>query len=76
MCRSMCSLQRRFQLLVSIRTFSSRGLQGQKINFVPKHASVSQNDVEKLSKFVSTARNLLVITGAGISTESGIPDYR
>jgi len=44
--------------------------------FVPKHKVSSEEDVEKLSEFLSKKKRLLVITGAGISTESGIPDYR
>ena len=44
--------------------------------FVPKHKSVEEEDIQKVQDFVTEARNLLVITGAGISTESGIPDYR
>ena len=29
-----------------------------------------------LSRFIADARRLVVFTGAGISTESGIPDFR
>ncbi|MEA2462287.1 MAG: NAD-dependent deacetylase, partial [Acidobacteriota bacterium] len=29
-----------------------------------------------LSPFLANARRLVVLTGAGCSTESGIPDYR
>jgi NAD-dependent SIR2 family protein deacetylase len=29
-----------------------------------------------LARFIANARNLVVLTGAGCSTESGIPDYR
>lgn len=31
---------------------------------------------EKVSKMIKNAKNIVVITGAGISTASGIPDYR
>ncbi len=33
-------------------------------------------DVEELRKFTARHRRLLVVTGAGCSTDSGIPDYR
>lgn len=33
-------------------------------------------EVEQLVEFVRTRSNLIAITGAGISTSSGIPDYR
>lgn len=33
-------------------------------------------EVEQLGAFVAAASRLLVLTGAGVSTESGIPDYR
>ena len=44
--------------------------------YVPKSLPLSQ---EKLKEFISVLKNvdkLVVMTGAGISTESGIPDYR
>jgi len=47
-----------------------------KLAFVPKHRETSNEDIERLSEFLVNKRKILVITGAGISTESGIPDYR
>lgn len=44
--------------------------------YVPKSKGVSQYDIQDFSEFVDKGRNILVLTGAGISTESGIPDYR
>ena len=32
--------------------------------------------IEQLNKFLRDAENILIFTGAGISTNSGIPDYR
>ncbi|XP_050537208.1 NAD-dependent protein deacylase Sirt4 [Daktulosphaira vitifoliae] len=47
-----------------------------KSNFVPEHNLVKLIDVDKLSNFIKHHNKILVLTGAGISTESGIPDYR
>jgi len=44
--------------------------------FVPKCDPTSTEDVRRLKKFVDKHHRLCVLTGAGISTESGIPDYR
>lgn len=44
--------------------------------FVPACSSTDGPSVELLQDFVSRARRLFVISGAGLSTESGIPDYR
>ena len=33
-------------------------------------------DFEKLAALVANSRRLVVLTGAGVSTASGIPDYR
>ncbi|KAK3908958.1 NAD-dependent protein deacylase Sirt4 [Frankliniella fusca] len=45
-------------------------------SFVPKHLPVREEDIDKLDRLISVSRNILILTGAGISTESGIPDYR
>lgn len=34
------------------------------------------SDAQALANLISEARNIMVFTGAGISTESGIPDFR
>ncbi|XP_077996032.1 NAD-dependent protein lipoamidase sirtuin-4, mitochondrial-like [Glandiceps talaboti] len=44
--------------------------------FVPDSQPVEPFQIIRLQKFVSESKKLLVLTGAGISTESGIPDYR
>ncbi|XP_014245062.1 NAD-dependent protein deacylase Sirt4-like [Cimex lectularius] len=44
--------------------------------FVPRHEPVKCCDIRELTDFIADKRRLLVLTGAGISTESGLPDYR
>uniref|UniRef100_A0A8C5M4X7 NAD-dependent protein deacylase n=1 Tax=Leptobrachium leishanense TaxID=445787 RepID=A0A8C5M4X7_9ANUR len=44
--------------------------------YVPTCPPVDPDQVEQLQVFVSCSRHLFIMTGAGISTESGIPDYR
>jgi NAD-dependent deacetylase len=34
------------------------------------------NDIQKLIDLISSSRNIVAFTGAGVSTESGIPDFR
>ncbi|XP_011056948.1 PREDICTED: NAD-dependent protein deacetylase Sirt4-like [Acromyrmex echinatior] len=46
------------------------------LTFVPKCYPASTEDVMRLKEFVDRHHHLCVLTGAGISTESGIPDYR
>ncbi|XP_076249548.1 NAD-dependent protein deacylase Sirt4 [Calliopsis andreniformis] len=46
------------------------------LTFVPKCEPVNNLDVLKLKGFINNHNNICVLTGAGISTESGIPDYR
>lgn len=60
------------------RLFSSLATKSISVNetFVPPHEKPLTNDVNKLQEFISNSKRLFVITGAGISTESGIPDYR
>lgn len=44
--------------------------------FVPEHEPVNGEDVTTLQEFVQKSNKIFVLTGAGISTESGVPDYR
>ncbi|XP_064152356.1 saxiphilin-like isoform X5 [Anguilla rostrata] len=46
------------------------------LDFVPASAPIGSLALEQLQNFVYQTKRLFVITGAGISTESGIPDYR
>ncbi|XP_006865509.1 PREDICTED: NAD-dependent protein deacetylase sirtuin-4 [Chrysochloris asiatica] len=52
------------------RTHGSIGL------FVPPSPPLDPEKVKELQRFITLSKRVLVITGAGISTESGIPDYR
>lgn len=45
-------------------------------NIVPGSDPPSPRDVSLLHQFFERSRRLVVLTGAGLSTESGIPDYR
>lgn len=39
--------------------------------FVPEHSPVQEEDIQRLEDFLHDKPNILVLTGAGISTESG-----
>lgn len=39
--------------------------------YVPKHKAPNHEDFEVLRDFLSRYKNILILTGAGISTESG-----
>lgn len=43
------------------------------LRFVPVSRPVSPYDLERLQQFLNEAKRLIVLTGAGLSTESGIP---
>lgn len=42
--------------------------------FIPKHEPARPEDVQRLENFLRGKQNVLVLTGAGISTESGMFD--
>lgn len=43
---------------------------------LPDARPPTEMQIEKLHDFIANCRRMVVLTGAGISTESGIPDYR
>lgn len=47
-----------------------------RLPFVPSHTPTSAEDANALAQFIANHSRIFVLTGAGISTESGIPDYR
>ena len=46
------------------------------ITFVPRHHATSEEELSAFEHVLRQFPRLAVITGAGISTESGVPDYR
>jgi hypothetical protein len=42
----------------------------------PTIGKIMDEDLEELSRLIDTADRVVLFTGAGISTESGIPDFR
>uniref|UniRef100_F6TVS6 NAD-dependent protein lipoamidase sirtuin-4, mitochondrial n=2 Tax=Ciona intestinalis TaxID=7719 RepID=F6TVS6_CIOIN len=46
------------------------------LKYRPSSLPPSDEDLERLRNFISKRRKLFVLSGAGLSTESGIPDYR
>ncbi|MBN3282236.1 SIR4 lipoamidase, partial [Polyodon spathula] len=63
-------------LTANSRNSSSAGAAVSTLAFVPASAPLDTMELEDLQDFVSRSKRLFVITGAGLSTESGIPDYR
>ncbi|XP_057539259.1 NAD-dependent protein deacylase SRT2 isoform X2 [Amaranthus tricolor] len=43
---------------------------------IPEASPPSNKDIDLLYRFFDQSKKLVVLTGAGMSTESGIPDYR
>eukprot|EP00892_Ulva_mutabilis_P012172 jgi/Ulvmu1/9327/UM050_0077.1 len=78
-----CLMTRRCATMVSSRKVQAKynaasgsAQSVRSIPFAPDISPVKEEDLEKLVRFFIEHRNILVIAGAGCSTESGIPDYR
>lgn len=65
--RLLCNLPNYYQTLYKSAQYYSTEL----LKYVPKHNPVEENDIDQLREFISTSSALVVLTGAGISTESG-----
>ncbi|XP_077582237.1 NAD-dependent protein lipoamidase sirtuin-4, mitochondrial [Stigmatopora nigra] len=60
-----------------VHTSSSRGTTSAPAGmFVPDCGSTDVQSLQLLQNFISQATRVFAISGAGLSTESGIPDYR
>lgn len=82
MTRNLCMLRLRnhgiqkFVCFNTQRNVSHASEQNERLSFVPPYKEVSLSEIAPLQTFVHSSKNMFVLTGAGISTESGIPDYR
>ncbi|XP_015920074.1 NAD-dependent protein deacylase Sirt4 [Parasteatoda tepidariorum] len=63
----------RKQIFLKYLHLSTRHLN---LKYVPKHDSCNSESISLLQNFINNHKSLFVLTGAGVSTESGLPDYR
>lgn len=63
----------RYSVISCFRLFNGQlaNVNRQQQQFVPKHLPVLDEDVKRLEDFLENKSNIVVLTGAGISTESG-----
>ncbi|XP_047511551.1 NAD-dependent protein deacylase Sirt4 [Pieris napi] len=61
---------------ISIAKFFHHNNALRQIIYVPAYKPPDTKDLNHLLNFLREHKNVLALTGAGISTESGIPDYR
>lgn len=64
------------KLGATISLATSAGWGKRRPSTAPDRPPATQVEVRALADFILNAESLLVITGAGVSTESSIPDYR
>ncbi|XP_015112749.1 NAD-dependent protein deacylase Sirt4 [Diachasma alloeum] len=65
-----------YMVPMGLRLLIGQGRNYSQLAFVPKYEPPKPDDLTKLSNFIKNSGRLCVLTGAGVSTESGIPDYR
>jgi len=59
-----------------VRQYTRDASRRKRARYVPDCAHPSDGDVRSLQDFVNAHPRMVILTGAGLSTESGIPDYR
>nr|XP_043610544.1 NAD-dependent protein deacylase SRT2-like isoform X2 [Erigeron canadensis] len=59
-----------------VQTMSQKPIPDSLKKVVPDSNPVTTQDVNRLYDFFARSKKLVVLTGAGVSTECGIPDYR
>ncbi|XP_029046429.1 NAD-dependent protein deacylase Sirt4 [Osmia bicornis bicornis] len=64
-----------YKITIKMKTLLSKA-NFSDFSFVPKCKPVKDPDVLRLKEFINSHNKICILTGAGISTESGIPDYR
>ena len=63
--------------LKSVNNFTQFSTKSNQITrFFPKAPKPSEEEIDKVNEFISKHQQILILSGAGLSTESGIPDYR
>src|SRR5579859_6775016 len=62
--------------MIAARSFRNNAMLSPTEEIYPGPTSYLADDVDRLADLFLRAERLLVLTGAGCSTESGIPDYR
>ncbi|XP_005987228.1 NAD-dependent protein lipoamidase sirtuin-4, mitochondrial [Latimeria chalumnae] len=62
--------------LLRLFSYSSSSAVAPSLDFVPASRPLDSIELEDLQEFISRSKRLIIMTGAGLSTESGIPDYR
>lgn len=64
-------------LLTTIKSYSNKCINNRiSLSLLSSLSIKDDEEAIKLTEFITSSKSLFIITGAGISTSSGIPDYR